>query len=78
MVLLSSTPLKKKKGSKCLNISLTDSNREVLKKYAEIWSEIRKINNGKLGEYRKGYMKIKFNSDDDLPRNKISYINNHY
>ena len=67
--------VEEKKGSKCLNISLTDSNRKVLKKYADIWSEIkdqiRKINNGKLGEYRRGYIKIKLNSDDDLPLNKI-------
>ena len=43
--------LKKKKGSKYLNISLTDSNSEILKKYAEIWigikDQIEKINNGK-------------------------------
>ena len=59
--------LKKKKG---VNIASTDSNSEVLKKYAEVWSgikdQIKKINNGKLGEYGKGYMKIKFNSDDDF------------
>ena len=30
----------KKEGSKYLNITLTDSNSEVLKKYAEIWSGI--------------------------------------
>ena len=62
-------------GSKYLNISLTDSNNEVLKKYAEVWTgikdQIKNINNGKLGEYDKDYMKIKFNSDDDLPLNKI-------
>ena len=67
--------LKKKEESKYLNISLTDSNSEALKKYAEVWSgikdRIKKINNGKLGEYGKDYMKIKFNSDDDLPLNKI-------
>ena len=53
---------KKKEGSKYLNISLTDSNSE---------DQIQKINNGNLGEYGKDYMKIKFNSDDDLPLNKI-------
>ena len=31
---------------------------------------IGKINNYKSGEYEKGYMKIKFNSDDKLPLNK--------
>ena len=56
-----------------MNISLTDSNNEVLKKYAEVESGIKdqilKINIGQL-EYGKYYMKIKFNSDDDLPLNK--------
>ena len=58
-----------------MNISLTDSNNEVLKKYAEVWSgikdQIKKINSGQVGEYGKDYMKIKFDSDDNLPLNKI-------
>ena len=71
--------IEEKEGSKYLNISLTGSNNEVLKKYAEVWSriknKIKKVSNGKLGEcnfieYGKDYMKIKFNSDDDLPLNK--------
>ena len=28
-------------GSKCLNIAITDSNSEVLKKYAGVWSGIK-------------------------------------
>ena len=67
--------IEKKEEDKYLNISLTDSNSEVLKQYAEIWSgikdQIKKINNGKLGEYGKDYTKIKFNSNNDLPLNKI-------
>ena len=66
--------IEEKEGSKYLNTATTDSNSEVLKKYEEIWSGIKncieKINNGKSGEYGKDYMKIKFNSDDDLPLNK--------
>ena len=58
-----------------LNIAFTDDISEVLKKYADIWrrtkDQIKKINNGKSGEYGKDYMKIEFNSDDDLPLNKI-------
>ena len=58
-----------------MNIFFTDSNNEVLKKYAEVWSgikdQIKKINNGQVGEYGKDYIKIKFDSDDDLPFNKI-------
>ena len=67
--------IEEKEESKHLNISLTDSNSEVLKKYAEIWSgikdQIKNINSGKLGEYEKIYIKIRFNADDDLPLNKI-------
>ena len=67
--------IKEKEGNKYLNISFTDSNNEVLKKYAEVWSgskdQIKKINDGQLGEYGKDYMKIKFNSDDDFPLNIV-------
>ena len=46
----------------------------MLGKYSEIWNGIKdcieKINNNKLGEYDKNYMKIKFNSDEDIPLNK--------
>ena len=67
--------IEEKEGSKYLNISLTDSNNEVLKKYAEVCSgikdQIKKINNRQLEEYGKDYMKIKFSSDDNLPLNKI-------
>ena len=57
-----------------MNIFLTDSNNEVLKKYAEVLigikDQIKKIN-WQLGEYDKDYMKIKFNLDNNLPLNKI-------
>ena len=66
--------IEEKKGHKYLNIALTDRYNEVLKKYADVWrvikDQIKKINDGKLGEYGKDYMKIKFNSDDNLPLNK--------
>ena len=66
--------IEEKEGSKYLNISLTDSNSETLKKCAAVWSgikdQIKKINNAKLGEYGKDYMKIKFDSNDRLPLNK--------
>ena len=61
-------------GSKYLNIALTDSNNEVLKKYAEVWrgikDQIEKII-GSVGEYEKDYMNIKFDSDDNLPLNIV-------
>ena len=46
-----------------------------LKKYADVWDEIKNkiiaINGDKQNDYGKDYMKIKFNSDDDLPLNKL-------
>ena len=67
--------IEEKEGIKYLNISLTYSNNDVLIKYAEVWSgikdQIKEINDGQIGEYDKDYMKIKFDSDDNLPLNKI-------
>ena len=70
--------IEEKKGDKYLKIALTDRNSEVLRKYSEVWNEIkdcrRKINNSELGEYDKDFMKIKFKSDDDIPLNKVLKI----
>ena len=67
--------IKEKEGRKYLNISLTYNNNDVLVKFAEVWrgikDRIKKINNGSVDEYAKDYMKIKCNSDDNLPLNKI-------
>ena len=45
-----------------------------IKKYADVWdgikNNIKTINGGKENDYVKSYIKIKFNSDDDLPSNK--------
>ena len=64
--------IEEKNGSKYLNIALTGNNNEVLKKYTEVWKGIKdqilKIN-GLVGEYDKDYMKIKFDSDYNLPLN---------
>ena len=66
--------IEEKEGDKYLNIASKDKNSVVLKKYAEVWSGIKdcieKINDSGLGDYDKAYMKIKFNSDDDIPLNK--------
>ena len=47
----------------------------VLKKYTELWdgikNEIETINSGKKGEYSKDFTKIKFNTHDNLPLNKL-------
>ena len=67
--------IEEQQGNRYLEIAFTDSNNEVLKKYAEVWSgikdQMKKINDGQLGEYGKDYVKIKFNSDDNLLLNKI-------
>ena len=65
----------KKNGKKYLNTTLTDSNIDVLIKYAEVWNgiknQIKKIDNDSVVEYDKDYMEIKFDSDDNLPLNKV-------
>ena len=69
--------IEEKEGKKYLNISLTYDNNDVLIKYAEdrsgIKDQIKMINDGSVGEYGKDYLKIKFDSDDNLPLNKILY-----
>ena len=66
--------IEEKGGNKYLNITISDNNDKVLKKYMKvlsgITSGIEKINNNKSGEHEKDYMKIKFDSDDKLPLNK--------
>ena len=66
--------IEEKNGSKYLFFDSTDKNKEVLEKYRELWdrikNEIETINGGKKGEYGKDFMKIKFNTDDNLPLNK--------
>ena len=51
----------------------TDENKELLKRYDDVFNglvdKIKKIDDDWL-EYTKDYMKIKFNSDDNLPLNK--------
>ena len=63
----------KKGTNKYLVFDSTDENKELLKKYNDIFNGIRdkikEINSNEC-DYEKDYMKIKFNSDDDLPLNK--------
>ena len=59
--------------NKYLIFDSIDENKELLKKYNDVFNGIRdKIKEISSGEcdYEKDYMKIKFNSDDDLPLNK--------
>ena len=72
--------LKKKNGNKYLSFDYVNENEEVLKQYFEIWdgikNKIKAINGDKENDYGKDYMKIKFNSDDDLPLNKLLKFHN--
>ena len=57
-------------GNKYLIFDSTDKNKELLKEYNDVWNGIKnKIEEVTSGEcdYEKDYMKIKFNSDDNLP-----------
>ena len=66
--------IEEKNGNKYLTFASTDKNKEVLTKYTELWNKIESLiekANDKPGEYGKDFLKIKFNSDDNLPLNKI-------
>ena len=66
--------IEEKNKSKYLVFDSTDESKEVLKNNTELWdwikNKIETINGGKKGEYGKDFMKIKFNTDDNLPLNK--------
>ena len=67
--------IEQKNGNKYLIFDDSgNENKGLLKKYADVWSgiknKIKTINGGKENDYGKDYMKIKFNSDDDLLLNK--------
>ena len=66
--------IEEKNGNKFLIFDSVNENKEVLKKYFGICNGIKnkiKAINGDQCDYVKDYMKIKFNSDDDLPLNKL-------
>ena len=66
--------IEEKDCNKYLVFDSTDENKELLKKYSDVFNKIKdkikKIDNND-SDYEKEYMKIKFNSDDDLPLNKL-------
>ena len=65
--------IEEKGVNKYLVFDSTDENKELLKKYNDVFNGIRnkiKKISGDECDYEKDYMKIKFNSDDDLPLNK--------
>ena len=70
--------IKDSNGDKYLVSASTDKNQEVFKKYTELWDEIKNeietITGGKPIRYKKGFMKIRFESDDNLSLGKILSI----
>ena len=65
--------IEEKGVNKYLVFDSTDKNKELLKKYNDVWNGIKnKIKEVRDSEcdYEKDYMKIKFNSGDNLPLNK--------
>ena len=65
--------IEEKSVNKCLIFDSTDENKGLLKKYNNVWNGIRdKIKEISSSEcdYEKDYMKIQFNSDDNLPLRK--------
>ena len=65
--------IEEKGVNKYLVFNSADENKELLKKYNDVFNGIRdkikEINSDEC-DYEKDYMKIKFNSDDNLPFNK--------
>ena len=61
--------IEEKVVNKYLVFDSTDENKELLKKWNGIRDKIKKISSDEC-DYEKDYMKIKFNSDDNLPLNK--------
>ena len=63
-----------KNENKYLVLDDVDENKEVSKKYEEVWEDVKKeietINGGEKVEYGKDFIKIRFESNDDLPMNK--------
>ena len=66
--------------SKYLVFALTENNKEVLDAYKKHWSKIKKqiktINSGECNsiksiKYKNDFIKIRLDSNDDLPLNKI-------
>ena len=65
--------IEEKRVNKYLIFDSTDENKELLKKYNDVWNgikdKIKEVSNDKY-DYEKDYMKIKFNSDDNVSLKK--------
>ena len=71
--------IEEKGVNKYLVFDSTDENKELLKKYNDVFNgimgKIKEISNDEC-DYEKDYMKIKFNSDDDLQLNELLKFHN--
>ena len=71
--------IEEKGTNKYLIFDSTDENKELLKKYNDVWNgikdKIKEVNSDEC-DYEKNYMKIKFNSDDDLQLDKLLKFHN--
>ena len=57
-------------GNKYLPLVLTDEGKDILKKYEQTWRKIKgliRLTNSNSDDYDEEYIKIKLNSDVDLP-----------
>ena len=65
--------IEEKGVNKYLVFNSTDENKELLKKYNDVFNgimgKIKEVSNDEC-DYEKDYMKITFNSNDSLPLNK--------
>ena len=63
---------------KYLTFASTNKNKEALKNYTKFWEETKRqievTNDDEPMEYKKDFMKIRFESDDDLPLGKTFNI----
>ena len=70
--------IKESNRDKYLIFVSTNQNKKVLEKYTKRWNEIKiqieTINGGKLIKFKEHFMKIRFESDNDLPLGKILNI----
>ena len=65
--------IEEKWSNECLIFDSTDENKELLKRYDNVFNGIMgkiKKKDDEWLEYTKDYTKTKFNSDDNLPLNK--------
>ena len=65
--------IKEANGNICLILVSTDKSKNTLKRYLELWNKIRdfiRLITNNSDNHNEKYMKIKINSDDQLPLKK--------